>query len=180
MQPIRSAFPAHRSPLHRTEIADALPVVIGAIPKKDPVNTGIALTQYFITRLPGSRGTSASSPGRVLTRSSGDIPGILRQQHLKRILSGILPVSNSRQTATSRSLPCMARTSPCRTWTAGCARCTRDPARRKGAGRTPEGPASGRLQNAISRGIRLVREESHAVRERGLEGTAEACPKKWL
>jgi len=33
-----------------SEIAAALPVVIGAIPTKDPVNTSIALTQYFVAR----------------------------------------------------------------------------------------------------------------------------------
>ena len=36
------------------EIADALPAVIAAIPKKDPVNTGIALTQFFIARWAGA------------------------------------------------------------------------------------------------------------------------------
>ncbi len=38
------------------EIADALPFVIRAIPKKDPMNTGIALTQYFIARYAGEQG----------------------------------------------------------------------------------------------------------------------------
>jgi asparagine synthase (glutamine-hydrolysing) len=38
------------------EIAAALPVVIGAIPIKDPVNTSIALTQYFIARWAGEHG----------------------------------------------------------------------------------------------------------------------------
>jgi len=35
------------------EIAAALPAVIAAIPKKDPVNTSIAVTQYFISRWAG-------------------------------------------------------------------------------------------------------------------------------
>ena len=38
------------------EIADALPAVIAAIPKKDPVNTSIAVTQYFIARWAGEHG----------------------------------------------------------------------------------------------------------------------------
>ena len=32
------------------EIAAALPIVVEAIPIKDPVNTSIALTQYFVAR----------------------------------------------------------------------------------------------------------------------------------
>jgi asparagine synthase (glutamine-hydrolysing) len=38
------------------EIEAALPAVVSTIPKKDPVNTGIALTQYFITRWAGVQG----------------------------------------------------------------------------------------------------------------------------
>ncbi len=38
------------------EIADVLPVVIAAIPKKDPVNTSIAVTQFFIARWAGKHG----------------------------------------------------------------------------------------------------------------------------
>jgi asparagine synthase (glutamine-hydrolysing) len=38
------------------EIAAALPAVIRVIPKRDPVNTGIALTQYFVTRYAGELG----------------------------------------------------------------------------------------------------------------------------
>jgi asparagine synthase (glutamine-hydrolysing) len=38
------------------EIAEALPTVIATIPHKDPVNTSIALTQYFIARWAGEHG----------------------------------------------------------------------------------------------------------------------------
>jgi len=51
----------------RSEIADALPVVIGTIPKKDPVNTGIALTLYFITRWAGEHGFC-----RIITGQAAD------------------------------------------------------------------------------------------------------------
>jgi len=51
----------------RSEIAEALPVVIGTIPKKDPVNTGIALTQYFITRWAGEHGYH-----RIITGQAAD------------------------------------------------------------------------------------------------------------
>jgi len=49
------------------EIAAALPIVIGAIPIKDPVNTGIALTQYFIARFAGEQGYQ-----RILTGQGAD------------------------------------------------------------------------------------------------------------
>lgn len=49
------------------EIAEALPRVITAIPKKDPVNTGIALTQYFITRWAGEHGYH-----RIITGQAAD------------------------------------------------------------------------------------------------------------
>ena len=51
----------------RPEIVDALPRVIAAIPKKDPVNTGIALTQYFITRWAGEHGYH-----RIITGQAAD------------------------------------------------------------------------------------------------------------
>ena len=49
------------------EVASALPVVIGAIPIRDPVNTSIALTQYFITRFAGEQGYL-----RILTGQGAD------------------------------------------------------------------------------------------------------------
>ena len=51
----------------RPEIAEALPKVIATIPKKDPVNTGIALTQYFITRWAGEHGYH-----RIITGQAAD------------------------------------------------------------------------------------------------------------
>ena len=50
-----------------SEIESALPAVIAAIPKKDPVNTGIALAQYFVAR-------SAAEAGhiRILTGQGAD------------------------------------------------------------------------------------------------------------
>ncbi|HVP97290.1 asparagine synthase C-terminal domain-containing protein [Methanoregula sp.] len=38
------------------EIESVLPAVIAAIPKKDPVNTSIAVTMYFVTRWAGAHG----------------------------------------------------------------------------------------------------------------------------
>ena len=49
------------------EIEAALPVVVSTIPKKDPVNTGIALTQYFIARWAGEHGYT-----RILTGQGAD------------------------------------------------------------------------------------------------------------
>jgi len=49
------------------EIADALPEVISAIPKKDPVDTSIAVTQYFIARWAGAHGYR-----RILTGQGAD------------------------------------------------------------------------------------------------------------
>jgi len=49
------------------EIATALPVVIEAIPFRDPVNTSIALTQYFIARFAGEQGYQ-----RILTGQGAD------------------------------------------------------------------------------------------------------------
>ena len=49
------------------EIADALPAVIHAIPQKDPLNTGIALTQYFIARSAAEQGYR-----RIITGQGAD------------------------------------------------------------------------------------------------------------
>jgi asparagine synthase (glutamine-hydrolysing) len=49
------------------EIEAALPVVVAIIPKKDPVSTGIALTQYFIARWTGEHGHR-----RVITGQGAD------------------------------------------------------------------------------------------------------------
>jgi asparagine synthase (glutamine-hydrolysing) len=49
------------------EIAAALPEVIAKIPRKDPVNTSIALTQYFIARWAGEHGYR-----RIITGQGAD------------------------------------------------------------------------------------------------------------
>jgi asparagine synthase (glutamine-hydrolysing) len=49
------------------EIETALPLVIGVIPKKDPVSAGIALTQYFIARWAGQQGYR-----RIITGQGAD------------------------------------------------------------------------------------------------------------
>jgi asparagine synthase (glutamine-hydrolysing) len=49
------------------ELAAALPLVIGAIPVRDPVNTSIALTQYFVARFAGEQGYR-----RVITGQGAD------------------------------------------------------------------------------------------------------------
>jgi len=49
------------------EIEAALPLVVAVIPKKDPVSTGIALTQYFIARWAGEHGHR-----RVITGQGAD------------------------------------------------------------------------------------------------------------
>jgi asparagine synthase (glutamine-hydrolysing) len=49
------------------EIEAAIPVVVAAIPKKEPVSTGIALTQYFIARWAGEQGYR-----RIITGQGAD------------------------------------------------------------------------------------------------------------
>ena len=49
------------------EIEEALPVVLGVIPRQDPVSTGIALTQYFVARWAGEQGHR-----RILTGQGAD------------------------------------------------------------------------------------------------------------
>jgi len=56
-----------RVTIRPAEVEAALPVVIGTIPKKDPVNTGIALTQFFLTRWAGEQGYR-----RILTGQGAD------------------------------------------------------------------------------------------------------------
>ena len=61
------ALPAPRSRSHLRRIEEALPVVIRTIPKKDPLNAGIALTQYFIARFAGEQGHR-----RIITGQGAD------------------------------------------------------------------------------------------------------------
>ena len=49
------------------EIESALPIVVRTIPDKNPVHTGIALTQYFLTRWAGEHGYK-----RILTGQGAD------------------------------------------------------------------------------------------------------------
>jgi asparagine synthase (glutamine-hydrolysing) len=49
------------------EIAQALPAVIRAVPKKDPLNTGIALTLYFVARYASEQGYR-----RIITGQGAD------------------------------------------------------------------------------------------------------------
>ena len=49
------------------EVEENLPLVVRVIPEKNPVNTGIALTQYFITRFAGEHGYR-----RVITGQGAD------------------------------------------------------------------------------------------------------------
>jgi asparagine synthase (glutamine-hydrolysing) len=51
----------------RDEIADAIPAVIAAIPRHDPMNTGIALAHFFIARYAGEEGYR-----RILTGQGAD------------------------------------------------------------------------------------------------------------
>lgn len=53
--------------IREEEIASALPVVVATIPEKNPVNTGIALTQYFIARWAGEHGYQ-----RIITGQGAD------------------------------------------------------------------------------------------------------------
>jgi asparagine synthase (glutamine-hydrolysing) len=49
------------------EVEAALPIVINTIPQKDPVSTGIALTQYFVARFAGEHGYK-----RIITGQGAD------------------------------------------------------------------------------------------------------------
>ena len=72
--------------ISRSEIAEALPIVIGAIPKKDPVNTGIALTQYFITRWAGEHGYHRIITGQAADEIFGGYSRYLETETLEKDL----------------------------------------------------------------------------------------------
>ncbi len=110
------------------EVEAALPAVIGAIPLKDPVNTSIALTQYFVARYAGEQGYK-----RIITGQGAD-----------ELFGGYLPVpGNTHAPRRPRTGFSRARTagrpgpvSCSAPWNelfhalpgrAGGARCTRDP-----------------------------------------------------
>ena len=71
----------------RSEIAEALPIVIGAIQKKDPVNTGIALTQYFITRWAGEHGYNRIITGQAADEIFGGYSRYLNSKTLEEDLA---------------------------------------------------------------------------------------------
>ena len=101
------------------EIADVLPVVIAAIPKKDPVNTSIAVTQFFIARWAGKHGHRRILAGQGADELSAAIPGTCHLRLWKMILPGTLPDLRHRPDAIRQSLPFTVRTSPCPTWISG-------------------------------------------------------------
>jgi asparagine synthase (glutamine-hydrolysing) len=53
--------------IREAEIASALPIVVKTIPEKNPVNTGIALTLYFVARWAGENGYR-----RIITGQGAD------------------------------------------------------------------------------------------------------------
>ncbi|HEX3000758.1 MAG TPA: asparagine synthase C-terminal domain-containing protein [Methanoregula sp.] len=53
--------------IREQEIASALPIVVRTIPEKNPVNTGIALTLYFVARWAGENGYR-----RIITGQGAD------------------------------------------------------------------------------------------------------------
>ena len=70
----------------RPDIAEALPRVIAEIPKKDPVNTGIALTQYFITRWAGEQGYNRIITGQAADEIFGGYSRYLESKSLEEDL----------------------------------------------------------------------------------------------
>ena len=114
------------------EIEAAVPTVLGAIPKKDPVNLGIALTQFFIARWAGQHGYQRIITGQGADELFGGYSRTARRQRLKKTLHGMSGDWNSRQNGTSRLPHCTAVTSPCRTLISGsCARRKRSRPKRK-------------------------------------------------
>jgi asparagine synthase (glutamine-hydrolysing) len=69
-----------------SDIEEALPVVLGTIPKKDPVNTAIALTQYFITRWAGEHGYQRIITGQAADEIFGGYSRYLQTETLEEDL----------------------------------------------------------------------------------------------
>ncbi|MDD4483302.1 MAG: asparagine synthase C-terminal domain-containing protein [Methanoregula sp.] len=65
------------------EIEEALPKVVKVIPKKDPVNTGIAVTQYFISRWAGAKGYRRIIAGQGADELFGGYARYLSSQNLE-------------------------------------------------------------------------------------------------
>jgi asparagine synthase (glutamine-hydrolysing) len=70
-----------------TEIEKALPIVISTIPKKDPVNTGIALTQYFITHWAGEQGYRRIITGQGADELFGGYSRYMNSENLEEDLT---------------------------------------------------------------------------------------------
>jgi asparagine synthase (glutamine-hydrolysing) len=73
--------------ISETEVAEALPLVIQTIPKKDPVNTGIALTQYFITRWAGEHGYQRIITGQGADELFGGYSRYMESENLEEDLA---------------------------------------------------------------------------------------------
>ena len=69
------------------EIAAALPVVVGTLPKKDPVNAAIALTQYFITRWAGENGYQRIITGQGADELFGGYARYMKSENLEEELA---------------------------------------------------------------------------------------------
>jgi len=84
------------------EIEDALPTVVRAIPVKNPVNTGIALTQYFIARFAGEQGYRRILTGQGADELFGGYTRYLQSATLEEDLSrdiALLPEQAARDQA---------------------------------------------------------------------------------
>jgi asparagine synthase (glutamine-hydrolysing) len=73
--------------ISEAEVAAALPLVIRTIPKKDPVNTGIALTQYFISRWAGEQGYHRILTGQGADELFGGYSRYLESENLEEDLA---------------------------------------------------------------------------------------------
>ena len=69
------------------EIEAALPAVISAIPRKDPVNTGIAVTMYFVARWAGEHGYRRILAGQGADELFGGYARYLSSPSLEEDLS---------------------------------------------------------------------------------------------
>ncbi|HXX55013.1 MAG TPA: asparagine synthase C-terminal domain-containing protein [Methanoregula sp.] len=113
-------------------IGDALPQVLSAIPKHDPVNTGIALTQYFIAEWAGDHGFRRILTGQGADELFGgysrylgtdtleadlarDFAGLELQAERDQAVAGLfgcylsMPYLDLRVVRAARAIPCSAR-----------------------------------------------------------------------
>ncbi len=159
------------------EIETALPTVIGIVPKKDPVNTSIALTQYFIARFAGQQGYRRIITGQGADELFGGYTRYLETttlaEDLERDFAGLEQQADRDQAiaaihGTCLSLPYMdvrvvraARTIPA-------------------ADKVRDGRRKIPLRQVAERHIPAefawYEKKAMQVRERYLEGAAKACP----